>query len=164
MRNDRGSSSCALHSRDTMPAPNTEARWVPDKQAVRKRMEASPKPPVLQKHRGVDRAKMERPSPFAPNDETPNWFNASTMNLFHVTTYKAWESIWLRGVDPSFSQTGRAVCYFVTEKRLPWAIAHVQKRHNTTGTLVLGVTIPRNWLQRVKRGVWCCDRKIKVYE
>lgn len=55
--------------------------------------------------------------------------------------------------------------WLVAETKIPWAVAHVSKRHNVASfeCYVYEVKVPRKWLKRWRRkarGVWYCMRDI----
>lgn len=81
------------------------------------------------------------------------------MILYHVTPVANIQSIRQAGISPVFSQGKKPVCWYVSERNLVWAIAHVSTRHRKTVNqiVVYQVRLPDDVVKRTAWvGVYTC--------
>ena len=84
------------------------------------------------------------------------------MILRHACPERALASIRRGGIDPARSRGKLIACWLHGASRTPWAVVHVEGRHEVRGrqVVVVEVDVPRSWLRRWGRGLWYCTRVI----
>lgn len=84
------------------------------------------------------------------------------MLLRHATPKRNLPSIRKAGLLTSKSQGRLPVVWLHAPAKTPWAALHTVKRHGgrVEGVVVLTVNVPRRWLRRSKRGLWCWVRDV----
>jgi hypothetical protein len=86
------------------------------------------------------------------------------MLLYHATTIDALESIYTDGLLVSHADAHARIkaVWLHTHSRSAWAVLHTQRRHKVTleETVVIELTVPRNWLTRKQGGLWYSTRDI----
>ena len=82
--------------------------------------------------------------------------------LRHATPLRNVRSILRSGLLPGLARGRLKAVWLHTPSRSSWAIPHVANRHHVQEELVavLTVEVPRSWLRKRGRGVWCCARAI----
>ena len=80
----------------------------------------------------------------------------------HATLTHHLPSILGAGLDPARALDAPPCVWLHTPGRTPWAVLHVVERHGVAlaDVILLDVQVPKQWLQRVERGLWTCDRVI----
>lgn len=91
-----------------------------------------------------------------------------TKFAYHVTTYDAAKAIIDSGyIDPAFSQGRSKVCWFVSSRKVTWAIAHVCQRHQCglEAIAIMTIMTPRDVMKQSNRqGVYYTNYKTKPIE
>jgi len=84
--------------------------------------------------------------------------------LYHITPMENNRSIIKTGISPHFSKHVEAVCWYCTEPRLAWAIAHVANRHKIIPDGLLVFTAqPGEWYQKTKwDGIYVSNFVVKI--
>jgi hypothetical protein len=82
--------------------------------------------------------------------------------LRHATPQKNLASIRRSGLLTRYAKGKLPVVWFHRRSRTPWAVLHTVKRHGggVEQVVVLEVQVPRSWLRRSRKGLWCCYRDI----
>jgi hypothetical protein len=98
----------------------------------------------------------ESASPALPCEE------GQPMLLRHATPKRNLTSIRRAGLLFSKSQGRLPVVSLHATGKTPWAALHTVKRHGgrVESVVVLTVQVPRCWLRRSKRRLWCCRRDV----
>jgi hypothetical protein len=91
-----------------------------------------------------------------------------TKYCYHLTPYSTAVKIIDCGyIDPSFSQGKSQVCWYVSSRKVAWAIAHVCQRHQCQieDIAVLTVITPRDVMRQSNRqGVYFTNYKVRIAE
>lgn len=84
------------------------------------------------------------------------------MRLYHCTPYAPFGLVF--GLSPLHDRRGKGRLWLCTKCHLPWAIAHVAKRHRVAkaAVLVLEVDVPSGWLVRHRRGIYFTRRWVPI--
>ena len=84
------------------------------------------------------------------------------MLLRHATPTRNLASIRRAGLLTSKSQGRLPVVWLHATGKTEWATLHTVKRHGgrVENVVILKVNVPRRWLRRSKRGLWCCPRDV----
>jgi len=83
--------------------------------------------------------------------------------LYHVTTRYRADLIAARGIDPARSKGKRKVSWYVGQRMLAWAIAHVSLRHKTPieNIVVIAVHVRIDDMKKTAwRNVLTCDQVV----
>ena len=75
------------------------------------------------------------------------------MNLFHITTPKAWNRIKKRGIDPQKSRTQRKVVWLCTADAVPKWIDHIARHQESKAIVLLRVRVPKHALRTPPFGI-----------
>jgi hypothetical protein len=84
------------------------------------------------------------------------------MLLRHARLARNLPGVTKAGLLSSESRGNRPVVWACCRAKTAWAALHTARRHGGPAevVVVLGVGVPRRWLRRSKRGLWCCPRDI----
>lgn len=85
--------------------------------------------------------------------------------LYHVTTAANLDSIYVDGVDPSYSKGKFEASWYVSKGQILWAICHVSLRHGVEldDIFVCPVLIEWNTMRRTNRpGRYYTQRTYKI--
>ena len=84
------------------------------------------------------------------------------MLLRHATPARNLASIRRAGLLTSKSQGRLPVVWMHAAGKTEWAVLHVVRRHGgrVENVVIVEVEVPRRWLRRSKRGLWCCPRDV----
>jgi hypothetical protein len=84
------------------------------------------------------------------------------MILRHATLLRNLPSIRRHGLLCSKSQGRLPVVWLHSPSKSDWAALHTVKRHGgrVERVIIIEVDVPRSWLRRSRRKLWCCPRDI----
>jgi len=84
------------------------------------------------------------------------------MLLRHATPKRNLDSIQRQGLLCSKSQGRLEVVWVHAPSKSAWAVLHTVQRHGgrVEGVVLLEVDVPRGWLRRSRKRLWCCGRDL----
>lgn len=91
-----------------------------------------------------------------------------TKYAYHVCPQDAAMKIIESGhIDPKFSTGRNRICWYVSQRMIAWAIAHVAKRYEVPISQLAVFTVKPDYatMKRAsKRGIYYCAYKMKILE
>lgn len=88
------------------------------------------------------------------------------MTLYHATPRQNLDSIFMHGLQPENSKGKQVAIWMHTKSKQAWTLLHIashQKVHPNE-LVLLEVRIPRNRLQRRRRGIWITKQPIESFK